>query len=75
MYLLPFTNSEILDILVVASQILCPSICEVKKEMALELVDLSKRTKVKRKISSAVSKLPKHHQKVKLLEMMDMSMG
>lgn len=43
MCLAPFTNSEILDILVVVSQALCRSIREVTKEMRLEIRDLPKK--------------------------------
>lgn len=71
MYLAPFTNSEILDILVVVSQALCRSIREVTKEMRLEIRDLPKRTQVKRKIISEISKSSKHYHKVQLLEMMN----
>lgn len=71
MYLAPFTNSEILDILVVVLQALCRSIREVTKEMRLEIRDLPKRTQVKRKIISEISKSSKHYHKVQLLETMN----
>lgn len=71
LYLAPFTNSEILDILVVVSQALCRSIREVTKEMRLEIRDLPKRTQVKRKIISEISKSSKHYHKVQLLETMN----
>ena len=66
-YCADFTDNEVVDLLVVLAQALSSSVHDIIKEMGIEITDLPKRTKIKRKNLSEISKSSKHRHKDNLL--------
>ena len=66
-YCADFTDNEVLDLFVALAQALSSSILEIIKEMGVDITELPKRTKVKRKNFSEISKSSKHRHKDNLL--------
>ena len=65
-YCADFTDNEVVDLLVLA-QAVSSSIHDIIKEMGIEITVLPKRTKIKRKNLSEISKSSKHRHKDNLL--------